>query len=98
MPTYVYKREDGYTFEINQKMSDEPLTKCPTTGQNVKRVISGGGGVVYKGDGWYVTDYKDRGKPAEQHQGASGGNGNGETKTKTTEATPKAKETKQAAE
>lgn len=62
MPTYEYKREDGSTFEIIQKMSDSPLTTCPTTGQNVKRVISGGGGVVYKGNGWYVTDYKNAGK------------------------------------
>jgi putative FmdB family regulatory protein len=65
MPTYEYKREDGSTFEIKQKMSEKPLTTCPDTGQKVKRVISGGGGVVYKGDGWYVTDYKDGGrKPA----------------------------------
>ena len=59
MPTYEYKREDGSVFEILQNMSDAPLRECPTTGQRVKRVISGGGGVVYKGDGWYVTDYKN---------------------------------------
>lgn len=59
MPTYEYKREDGTTFEIKQSINDDPLKKCPDTGQKVKRVISGGGGVVYKGDGWYVTDYKD---------------------------------------
>lgn len=59
MPTYEYKREDGTTFEIQQGINDDPLQKCPNTGQKVKRVISGGGGVVYKGDGWYVTDYKD---------------------------------------
>ena len=62
MPTYEYKREDGTTFEIMQKMSEPALTTCPTTGQKVRRVISGGGGVVYKGDGWYVTDYKDGGR------------------------------------
>lgn len=62
MPTYEYKREDGTTFEVKQKMSEPALTKCPTTGQKVKRVITGGGGVVYKGDGWYVTDYKNNGK------------------------------------
>lgn len=59
MPTYKYKRKDGSTFEKRQGINDEPLTECPTTGQPVKRVISGGAGVVYKGDGWYVTDYKD---------------------------------------
>ena len=62
MPTYEYKREDGTTFEILQKMSEDPLEVCPTTGQNVRRVVSGGGGVVYKGEGWYVTDYKNGGK------------------------------------
>lgn len=59
MPTYEYKREDGSTFEITQSINDDPLKKCPTTGQPVKRIISGGGGVVYKGTGWYVTDYKN---------------------------------------
>lgn len=59
MPTYEYKREDGTTFEIRQGINDEPLTQCPDTGQSVKRVITGGAGVVYKGDGWYVTDYKN---------------------------------------
>ncbi|HLR76725.1 MAG TPA: FmdB family zinc ribbon protein [Balneolaceae bacterium] len=59
MPTYEYRREDGSVFEIHQSINDEPLKKCPETGQKVKRIISGGGGVVYKGDGWYVTDYKD---------------------------------------
>lgn len=65
MPTYEYKREDGTTFEITQKMSDDRLTTCPTTGQPVKRMISGGGGVVYKGTGFYVTDYKDGGRDKE---------------------------------
>ncbi len=59
MPTYEYKREDGTIFEFFQGMNDEPLTTCPDTGQPVTRIISGGGGVVYKGTGWYVTDYKN---------------------------------------
>lgn len=59
MPTYKYRREDRTTFEIQQGINEEPLKRCPDTGQKVKRVITGGGGVVYKGDGWYVTDYKD---------------------------------------
>ena len=65
MPRYEYKRADGSTFEINQRMSDNPLTECPTTGQPVKRIISGGGGVVYKGDGFYITDYKNAGSKSE---------------------------------
>lgn len=59
MPTYQYKREDGSIFEVFQSMNDAALTHCPETGQAVQRVITGGGGVVYKGTGWYVTDYKN---------------------------------------
>lgn len=71
MPTYEYKREDGTTFEVRQSINDEPLDTCPDTGQKVRRILSGGGGVVYKGDGWYVTDYKNNGR----------GNGSGQQKT-----------------
>ena len=60
MPTYEYKREDGSTFEISQSINDEKLKTCPETGQTVTRIISGGGGVVYKGTGWYVTDYSGK--------------------------------------
>ena len=71
MPTYEYKREDGSTFEITQGINDEKLTTCPETGQPVKRIISGGGGVVYKGTGWYVTDYKNGGKSNKENGSAS---------------------------
>lgn len=73
MPTYIYKREDGSTFEIKQGINEDPLTRCPETGQEVKRVITGGGGVVYKGDGWYVKDYKDQGKPASMSKNEEAG-------------------------
>jgi len=65
MPTYEYKREDGTIFEITQGMNEPKLTECPTTGQPVTRIISGGGGVVYKGSGWYVTDYKNTDKKSK---------------------------------
>ncbi len=68
MPTYEYIREDGTTFEFRQGINDEPLGKCPETGQKVRRLISGGAGVVYKGEGWYVTDYKDN-KPKNGSSG-----------------------------
>jgi len=76
MPTYEYRREDGTTFEVMQGINDEPLERCPDTGQKVKRVISGGGGVVYKGDGFYITDYKNKdrknGAGGEQENSPSG--------------------------
>lgn len=83
MPTYEYKREDGTIFDYIQGMNDEPLTTCPETGQPVKRIISGGGGVIYKGDGWYVTDYKNNGK-----NGAAGADNDN---SKAAETTPESK-------
>jgi|SRR5690625_68473 len=73
MPTYEYRREDGSIFEIRQGINDKPLEKCPDTGQKVIRLISGGGGVVYKGDGWYVTDYKDSKPGGNGSSGSSAG-------------------------
>ena len=57
MPTYTYKREDGSVFEIEQRITEDALETCPTTAQKVKRVISGGAGLVFKGSGFYLTDY-----------------------------------------
>ena len=57
MPTYVYRREDGSTFEIDQRITEDPLETCPTTGQPVTRVITGGTGLIFKGSGFYLTDY-----------------------------------------
>ena len=57
MPTYEYLREDGTSFEIQQRITEDPLVECPTTGQKVKRIISAGSGIVFKGSGFYVTDY-----------------------------------------
>ncbi len=57
MPTYEYRREDGTTFEIRQRITADPLETCPDTGQPVERMISAGAGLIFKGDGFYVTDY-----------------------------------------
>lgn len=72
MPTYVYRREDGSTFETEQRMSEDALTTCPTTGQRVKRVITGGTGVIFKGSGFYQTDYvKKTGEPDSKSKPAT---------------------------
>lgn len=57
MPTYVYRRKDGTTFECEQRITEDALQTCPTTGQTVTRVISGGTGLIFKGNGFYLTDY-----------------------------------------
>ena len=63
MPTYVYRREDGTTFEILQPITADRLVACPTTNQPVRRVISGGTGFILKGSGFYKTDYADSAPP-----------------------------------
>lgn len=60
MPTYEYQCENcGYKFEKLQKMSDEPIKKCPKCEGRVKRLIGTGIGVIFKGSGFYATDYKE---------------------------------------
>jgi len=61
MPTYVYRREDGTKFEIKQRITEDPLEECPETGQPVERIIAGSAGLIFKGDGFYITDYGKKG-------------------------------------
>ncbi len=62
MPTYEYRCKRGHSFERVQKMSDKPVAKCPVCGAPASRVISGGQGVIFKGSGFYITDYGKDGK------------------------------------
>jgi putative FmdB family regulatory protein len=56
MPIYEYRCENGHTFEVTQRMTDEPLTSCPTCGARVERVFHPVA-VHFKGSGFYSTDY-----------------------------------------
>lgn len=62
MPFYEYQCSNcGHTLEELQKMSDEPLIKCPKCGKNtLKKLIGTGGGLIFKGSGFYLTDYKNK--------------------------------------
>ncbi len=62
MPTYEYSCENcGYIFEEYQSMKEAPLLKCPNCGQNkLQKHIGAGTGVIFKGSGFYVTDYKKK--------------------------------------
>lgn len=71
MPTYVYRREDGSTFEVQQRITEDPLETCPETGQEVERIITGNAGVIFKGEGFHVNDYDDYG-PADSSESGSG--------------------------
>jgi putative FmdB family regulatory protein len=59
MPTYEYEcAACGHAFERFQSMRDEPVQTCPECGGAVRRLISTGGGLVFKGPGFYATDYR----------------------------------------
>jgi putative FmdB family regulatory protein len=62
MPTYEYQCPDGHEFEKFQKMTEKPRAKCPTCGKVSARKISGGAGLVFRGSGFYITDYGKDGK------------------------------------
>jgi putative FmdB family regulatory protein len=59
MPTYEYEcTRCGYQFEAFQKISDPAIEKCPECGKKVRRLISSGLGIIFKGSGFYSTDNK----------------------------------------
>ncbi|MEO6696031.1 MAG: zinc ribbon domain-containing protein [Ignavibacteria bacterium] len=62
MPTYEYECGNcGHLFEIYQTMKDDKLTKCPVCEkETLKRLIGAGGGLIFKGSGFYLTDYKNK--------------------------------------
>lgn len=110
MPTYDYQCEKcKKTFEIHQSMKDPVLTTCPkehcqqrTWGKGrIKRQLGTGAGLIFKGSGFYITDYRSAGykAAAKSDSGASGASG-GETKggeTRKAETKPAAEKAKPAA-
>jgi len=59
MPTYEYLcKSCGHEFDHFQSMSDKPLKKCPKCAKKVTRLMGAGSGVLFKGSGFYETDYK----------------------------------------
>lgn len=63
MPIYEYACQScQHRFEVKQSMSDPPVTTCAQCGQAVTKVISAPA-IMFKGTGWYVTDYSDKMKP-----------------------------------
>jgi len=69
VPTYEYRCDKcGHRFEEFQKMTDKPLKKCSRCKGPVKRMIGSGGGIIFKGKGFYQTDYKKPGPKKEDKQ------------------------------
>jgi putative FmdB family regulatory protein len=100
MPTYEYVCANGHAFERIQKMNDKPVAKCPECGAKASRKISGGQGLIFKGSGFYITDYGKDGKgPRKGGEGAASmpepSSSKGESKSESkaeskTDSTPKA--------
>jgi putative FmdB family regulatory protein len=63
VPTYDYVCQGcSYRFEMKQSIKDDPIATCSRCGRSVKRIISAPA-IMFKGSGWYVTDYSDKLKP-----------------------------------
>lgn len=85
MPTYEYRCPNGHDFEhFVTRMSDASGTMtCPTCGATAERRISAGGGLLFKGSGFYITDYKKK-------SGAPKSESSGSTPSKSSETKPPA--------
>jgi len=72
MPTYDYQCEAcGHRFSERQSFSDPPLTKCPECKKNkLERLFGSGAAVIFKGGGFYETDYRRAGQPADNGEAA----------------------------
>jgi len=82
MPTYEYRCPACATrFDLFQRMSDAPGAACPACGAAAERLLSAGAGFLFKGDGFYITDYRsaDYRKKAEADAKKGEGSGSGAT-------------------
>jgi putative FmdB family regulatory protein len=88
MPTYEYKCDAcGHAFEKFQAMTAAPVRKCPVCGKaKVRKLISAGGGMIFKGSGFYITDYRSEGYQsaanADRAPVAAGEKGDGKAEVK----------------
>jgi putative FmdB family regulatory protein len=80
MPTYEYTCSAGHRFERFQRMSEPPVDRCPECGAGARRLLSAGAGLLFRGSGFYITDYRSESyrKAAEAE---SGSGKSGEPKT-----------------
>ncbi len=82
MPTYEYRcPECGNEFEKFGKMSDPPVAECPACHAEAIRRISGGAGLVFKGSGFYITDYRGDGYKKAAEGDKSGGASSSDSKS-----------------
>ncbi|MDD5196609.1 MAG: FmdB family zinc ribbon protein [Candidatus Omnitrophota bacterium] len=73
MPTYEYEcRNCNKVFDIFQKITDKPIEKCPKCHKKISRLIGGGSGIIFKGSGFYATDYRKSSPKNTSAKGKSG--------------------------
>ena len=84
MPTYEYEcQECGEVFEKFHKMTQKPRVKCPKCGGRAKKLIGTGAGIIFKGEGFYATDYRSPAyKQAQKKETESGTDISAEKKDK----------------
>jgi putative FmdB family regulatory protein len=77
MPTYEYRCDAcGAAFERFQSITAAPVKKCPECGKNkVRRLIGTGAGLIFKGSGFYITDYRDKSYTDKAKADTAGGGG-----------------------
>lgn len=94
MPTYEYRCDEcGHQFEQFQSITASPLKKCPDCGKNkLKRMMGTGAGLIFKGQGFYQTDYRSESYKKAAESEKSGGTTDKKTESKSTQSA--AKETK----
>ena len=92
MPTYEFRCPKGHVFEkLYPTLTNTRRLKCPKCGEMAERLISGGAGLVFKGSGFYITDYKRAGEKAETGEKAEKAEKVEKTEKKRAESKPKPK-------
>jgi putative FmdB family regulatory protein len=86
MPLYEYRCENGHTFEVIQRMADDPVSKCPECGAGVERVFHPVA-VHFKGSGFYTTDYGKK-KTATASDGGGSSSSSSESDAKKKDSAP----------
>lgn len=83
MPTYEYRCPEGHVFEQFQKMTDPPVATCPECGGEAERQLSAGAGLLFRGSGFYITDYRPESykKAAAAESGGSEASGTSSSST-----------------
>jgi putative FmdB family regulatory protein len=77
VPIYEYQCDGcAYRFEVKQSIKADPLSTCERCGKAIRRLISSPG-IMFKGSGWYVTDYSDKLKPPSSKGSETGGTNSG---------------------